>query len=161
MIGKLSLAIAVAGLVALIGCQGKRYPSRTQLLHGISIHSVYDGDKIIYGFATKDGTSVTETNDRTAKPPPKGVFWVFDEKDVLWVDGAKVSIPNGYKLIAIRDDGTVVPVETTQDELNCLARQHGVVTGVPQLEARLNAALHLSSSGPSSSSSATDGNKRD
>ena len=128
----------------------RRYPNRTQGWRGIDIRSVYDGDKLIYAFATTHSTIPHGTNDPQGKPPDEGIFWIWNQRDGLWVDGTKVSIPNGYKVIAIREDRTIVPVKVTQIELDCLSRQFGRITGLPELEARLAAALELPASGPSS-----------
>ena len=125
----------------------RRYPNRKQCWRDIGLHSVYDGDKLIYAFAIPRNTHLVETHDLHGKPQEEGIFWIAPLRSGLWVKGTKVSIPEGYKIIAIRRDGTIVPIAVTQTELDSLARQFGGLEGLTELHVRLAAALRLPASG--------------
>lgn len=125
----------------------RRYPNRKQGWRGIGLHSVYDGNKLIYAFAITYSTHLVESHDLHGKPQEEGIFWVAPLRDGLWVKGKKVSIPEGYKIVAIRRDGMIVPVAVTQTELDSLAKQFGSLQGLTALRARLAAALRLPASG--------------
>jgi hypothetical protein len=172
---RLTLAIVLASIVGLVivipsvhvasnwlkdNVWERRYPNRNPGWRDIGLHSVYDGDKLIYAFAITYNTHLVKTNDLHGKPQKEGIFWVSPLRDGLWVKGKKVSIPEGYKIIAIRRDGTIIPIEVTQTELDSLARQFGRLEGLTELHARLSATLELPASGTSSTKPETMPNRK-
>jgi hypothetical protein len=89
---------------------------------GVNITRVCKGDRLLCVFAY---TLACE----------KTVFW-DSRKEALWVDGKNVLFPVGIKVVAIQDDGTVVPIQATQTDVDRVR-----TGGNPQLRARIVAAV--------------------
>jgi len=111
----------------------------------ISIECVYEGDTFLYAFAYTNNISMATPGVSGAHPSDKGIFWDKNQRDGLWVNAKKFSIPAGFKVVAIRDDGTVAPIEATQADVNRLW-----TGGNPELHGRIVAAIEPPADGNAS-----------
>jgi len=53
----------------------------------------------------------------TSKQEAKGVFWVKHATDGLWVNGKKIQYPKSFKVIAIKANGDISPINCSKKEL--------------------------------------------
>ena len=57
------------------------------------------------------------TREKAETIPKNGVFWLKNKNNKLWIDGNKVDFPSSTKVIVVKSNGVVVPLDLSKAEL--------------------------------------------
>ena len=84
--------------------------------------------ELVYAFVAHPNFRFTSTSLRNGElpnPPPKGIYWVQNLPNGLWLDGNQIELPKDNKVFVICNDGTICPIEIGKSKQEALCSPSG------------------------------------